>query len=155
MKLHFSIHYRAQWGEDVCVELILHAARSLEVSLLLRMETTDGTLWQTDYRVMETHVRQFSYRYCVYRGEEVVRREWARAPRIFDADAGRDYLCNDFWMDTPPRPWLFDNAFNEACSKQGLRYHTSFRDTLTCTLARTNSSLRKSLVTIKRMIVKR
>ena len=48
-----------------------------------------------------------------------------------------------------------DNAFNEACSKQGLRYHTSFRDTLTCTLARTNSSLRKSLVTINRMIVKR
>ncbi len=48
-----------------------------------------------------------------------------------------------------------DNAFKEACHKQGICYHSPFRDTLICTITRTNSLLRKCLVSTKRMIVKR
>lgn len=48
-----------------------------------------------------------------------------------------------------------DNAFKEACRKQGIQYHAPFHDTLTCTIARTNSLLQKHLVSAKRIIVKR
>lgn len=117
MNLHFSISYRAQWGEDVCVELALIGTRGREVPLLLHMETSDGIVWRTDYRVMETGIRQFRYSYAVYRGMEVVRREWHRAPRLFDADAGRDFILDDFWMDTPSLPWLFFKDFNAGAAR--------------------------------------
>ena len=129
MKLYFSIPYRAQWGEDVCIELTLFGTKGREVSHLLRMETRDGNLWKTEYRVLETTVRQFRYRYIICRGDEVVRREWARAPRLFDADAGREFLLDDFWMDTPPEPWLFDPDLN-ARSIQGNIHTPIFAQTI-------------------------
>ena len=117
MNLHFSISYRAQWGEDVCVELTLIGSRGREVPQLLHMETSDGNIWHTDYRVMESGIRQFRYQYAVYRGTELMRREWHRVPRLFDADAGREFILDDFWMETPPLPWLFYKDFNVHASR--------------------------------------
>lgn len=48
-----------------------------------------------------------------------------------------------------------DNAFKEACQKQGINYHSPFYDTLTSTITRTNSLLRKGLVSTKRMIIRK
>lgn len=48
-----------------------------------------------------------------------------------------------------------DNAFDEARRKQGIKYHSPLRDTIACTIARTNSMIRKCLVSAKRMIVRR
>ncbi|MBQ7442868.1 MAG: hypothetical protein IJS59_03250 [Bacteroidaceae bacterium] len=125
MTFHFSIHYRAQWGEDVCVELTLKGERSRETPVLLHMVTDDGNVWQTDYRTTGTKIRQFAYRYVVCRGEETVRHEWSRVPRLFDADAGRSFILDDFWMETPAQPWLFDPAFNAwAANNTGTDIHT-------------------------------
>ena len=48
-----------------------------------------------------------------------------------------------------------DNAFKEACNKQGFKYHNPLRDTLICTITRTKSRLQKCLVATKRMIIKK
>ena len=48
-----------------------------------------------------------------------------------------------------------DNAFKEACQKQGIAYHSPLHDTLTCAVTRTRSMLQHSLVAAKRTIVKR
>ena len=132
MNLHFSIPYRAQWGEDVCVELILYTNRQREHSRLLRMETQDGYVWQTEFRTSDASICQFSYRYVVCWGEKVVRREWARVPRLFDSDKGRDFYLDDFWIDTPLRPWLFDVDLNpEVAGRKCEDIHTpSFAQTL-------------------------
>ena len=45
MKLHFSISYRTQWGEHVCIEIIFRNARGRESSAILSMETHDGENW--------------------------------------------------------------------------------------------------------------
>lgn len=48
-----------------------------------------------------------------------------------------------------------DNAFKEACRKQGISYHTPFRDTMICAVTRVCSMLQYCLMTVKRTIVKR
>ena len=48
-----------------------------------------------------------------------------------------------------------DNAFTEACRKQGLRYHSPLRDIMSCSISRTKSRLLKCLVATKRMIIKK
>ena len=48
-----------------------------------------------------------------------------------------------------------DNAFKEACRKQGIAYHSPLRDTITCAITRTRSTLQHSLVAAKRAIVRR
>lgn len=60
-----------------------------------------------------------------------------------------------FYNRDPFHTRRIDNAFKEACNKQGLHYHSPFKDTLTCTIARSNSLLRKCLVSAKHTIVKR
>lgn len=116
MKLQFSLPYRAEWGQTLCVELTLLSGRGREKPVLVPMDTQDGLLWRAEYRVMETGIQQFRYAYAVYAGDEMLRREWTRVPRLFDADAGRDFKMDDFWMDVPSRPWLFDPQFNAAAA---------------------------------------
>lgn len=48
-----------------------------------------------------------------------------------------------------------DNAFKEACRKQGITYQSPLHDTLTCAVTRTRSMLRHSLVAAKHAIIKR
>ena len=60
-----------------------------------------------------------------------------------------------FYNRAPFHTRRINNAFKEACGKQGIRYHNPLRDTLTCVTTRTNSLIQRSLVSTKRMIVKR
>jgi hypothetical protein len=60
-----------------------------------------------------------------------------------------------FYNRVPFHTRRINNAFKEACGKQGIRYHNPLRDTLTCVTARTNSLIQRSLVSAKRIIVKR
>lgn len=60
-----------------------------------------------------------------------------------------------FYNRDPFHTHRINNAFKEACGKQGIRYHNPLRDTLTCVTARTNSLIQRSLVSAKRIIVKR
>lgn len=48
-----------------------------------------------------------------------------------------------------------NNAFKEACSKQGIRYRSPLQDTLTCWIERTNSLIQGCLVSAKHMIVRK
>ncbi len=48
-----------------------------------------------------------------------------------------------------------DNAFKEACRKQGITYHSPIHDTMICAVTRTRSMLRHSLVAAKHAIIKR
>ncbi len=59
-----------------------------------------------------------------------------------------------FYNRDPFHTRRINNAFKEACRKQGIRYHNTPKDTITCTIARANSLLQKSLVKAKRMTVK-
>ena len=132
MNLHFSIPYRAKWGEDVCVKLTLLGTRGREVAQLLRMETQDGNVWHTDYRVMESGIVRFRYAYAIYAGAEMVRREWRQVPRLFDADAGREFILDDFWMEIPPQPWLFSDDFipQSARARRGDLHTPTFAQTI-------------------------
>lgn len=60
-----------------------------------------------------------------------------------------------FYNRDPFHTRRINNAFREACQKQGINYHSPLRDTLTCTIARTNSMLQRCLVSAKRRITKK
>ena len=60
-----------------------------------------------------------------------------------------------FYNRDPFHTRRIDNAFKEACHKQGISYHCPLRDILTCKIARTNSLMQRYLVATKHMIAKR
>lgn len=60
-----------------------------------------------------------------------------------------------FYNRDPFHTRRIDNAFKEACSKQGIKYHSPLCDTMICTKVRTESMIKRSLVSIKRGIIKK
>lgn len=60
-----------------------------------------------------------------------------------------------FYNRDPFHTRRINNAFREACQKQGINYHSPLRDTLTCTIVRTKSMLQRCLVSAKRRITKK
>ena len=118
MKLHFSISYRTQWGEHVCIEIIFRNARGRESSAILSMETHDGENWTIETIPQQRDIRSFTYRYAIYRGEECIRREWGIVPRTFMADDSRTFTFPDAWQDAPRMAYRFSTAFTRCIQPQ-------------------------------------
>lgn len=60
-----------------------------------------------------------------------------------------------FYNRDPFHTRRINNAFREACQKQGINYHSPLRDTISCTIVRTKSMLQRCFVSAKRRITKK
>lgn len=131
MKMKFTLPYKAEWGETLCVDLTFHSddrAIGADDNQLLPMRTSDGFHWE-----VETHAPEVSgkkrknyhslfYYYKVMDGDgKVVRMESLAAPRLYVYDSSKNYLFEDLWMEddnkdaqlgisgvTPPQKVSFD-----------------------------------------------
>ena len=111
MKLDFSVDYRTRWGEDVRVEIHTMSHKGQCREQLLALDTQDGETWSGETILMAKDLKTFSYRYCIYKGDEAVRREWDVQPRLFAADMTKHYIFPDHWRDVPLQSYLFTSAF--------------------------------------------
>ena len=69
MKLTFRIQYRTVWGESLCVILNEDQRNIVELS------TRDGIEWRGEcYHTSPTNGRLITYRYCVMRNGEIIRK---------------------------------------------------------------------------------
>lgn len=111
MRLEFSVDYRTQWGEEVRVQIQVATLKGQSRELYLPLDTQDGAKWSGEIMLTEKDMKSFSYRYCVYRGNTLVRQEWNGQPRRFTADVNRNFLFPDKWKDAPLQSHLFSSAF--------------------------------------------
>lgn len=111
MKLQFSIKYRTNWGETVKAEVITVGGKGQSKRTLCALDTTDGWQWGGEILLMERDLLSFTYRYCICRGDEVVRKEWNGVPRRFAADTTKSFTFPDRWNDFPEQAHLYSSAF--------------------------------------------
>lgn len=105
--MKFTIHYKANWGETLCVDLTFGELHGMEENTQLMMQTQDGYLWETETyarepRVMsgKKHYDFIKYYYKVVDADGKVKRiEWLGSPRVYPYTASKDYLFRDFWLE--------------------------------------------------------
>lgn len=111
MRLQFSIKYRTNWGETVKVELSTVGLKGQQKHIYCGLDTTDGHTWAGEALLTERDLKTFTYRYCIFRGEQLVRHEWSGVPRCFAADITKDFIFPDHWNDFPLHAHLYSSAF--------------------------------------------
>lgn len=103
MKLSFTLHYRAKWGEALHVLLLYQSADGHQYTENLPMETSDGYTWSLHTHAYQSKNRTYewiSYHYQVETSEsKVVRKEDVRCPRMYVYRANHDYYFDDFWLE--------------------------------------------------------
>lgn len=103
MKMRFMIAYKANWGEQLQVDLTYLSRDGYRMNETLPMNTADGYDWvaETQGRVnRHHHLMGFLYYYKVVDADgKVIRRESVASPRAYVYDAEKNYLLHDFWLD--------------------------------------------------------
>ena len=115
MKLRFSIHYRAEWGQNLLVALSYSSADGACRTAAVPMTTQDGDYWQAETSIVASRrspVTSFTYVYKVVDGDgKELRREWDLVARRYCFDPSKTYLLNDQWRDRPLPFHLYTNAY--------------------------------------------
>lgn len=95
MTIHFRLEYITKWGESLAV----HLSVGTEAPLIIRLDTSDGRIWQGDYELKST-TEVITYRYAVYTYGNQTRIEVAVMPHIlFPKRTQQDYWQDDWWQD--------------------------------------------------------
>ena len=116
MKLKFSIQYKTEWGQCMHV-LIRYRTNDLREHVNdWVMQTQDGEWWFLETALMESRQRtliSFTYEYQLKDQEgKVLRCEWNRVPRTYQADDTKSFVFPDQWRDVPLHAYLYSKARN-------------------------------------------
>lgn len=93
------------------MELAITSFKGRLTEQLVDLETADGQSWRGGVLLTNKDIRSFTYRYAIYRGATVVRKEWNLVPRCFTADTTKTYIFPDHWMDAPLQSHLYSSVF--------------------------------------------
>lgn len=118
MKLHFSVEYHTEWGQQVCVQITRHAKNGRDAIELLRLDTQDGLVWRGETYYNNSDISSFTYLYIIYEGETVLRREWDLVPRTFNASANKVFVFSDSWRDVPVCNHMYSSAYTHCNGSQ-------------------------------------
>ena len=103
MKMKFTIAYKANWGEQLQVDLTYLSRDGYRQNETLPMNTADGYDWVVESQTIANRHHPFTgfvYYYKVVDADgKVIRRESVRSPRAYVYDASKKYLLHDFWLD--------------------------------------------------------
>ena len=115
MKIHFSIEYKTQWGEEIRVQLSLIANNGKSHSSEIALTTTDGTLWEKELDTASDNFDRAEYRYAMYSDGKLVWTEWELAPHIiYFTNAANHYIADDLWRSIPENLPLFSSAYSDS-----------------------------------------
>ena len=115
MKLRFSINYRAEWGQQLVVDLRYDTSDGSQRRVQHSLQTQDGELWSGETSIVESRrnpVRSFCYTYFVADGSgNELRREWEGIERSFPFDPTKTFVMYDQWRDRPLAYHLYSQAY--------------------------------------------
>ena len=66
MKLHFSVEYHTEWGQQVCVQITRHRKSGKDIVELLHLDTQDGYIWKGEIFYNNAESEIFTYLYIIY-----------------------------------------------------------------------------------------
>lgn len=105
MKMKFTIPYRANWGEKLCVCLrFIHADDpKYDEWVDLEMYTRDGYLWEVETSTRDNKRHPFSYIHYYYRvldaDGKTCRIESLSEVRAYGYNPAKNYYFNDCWLE--------------------------------------------------------
>ena len=111
MKLHFSVEYHTEWGQQVFVEITHHHKNDKDSKELFRLDTQDGFIWKGEIFYNNIDTQSFTYQYIIYQGNVVLRREWNIVPRTFNASSNHVFIFSDSWRDVPFCNHMYSTAY--------------------------------------------
>lgn len=114
MKIHFSIEYRTNWGEDLRVILKIKQGASVLKERECPLETFDGQRWEGEVTFDGAAADKAEYRYALYSDGSLVWTEWEVAPHVINLTKDNvSYLVDDIWRPIPAELPLFSSAYTE------------------------------------------
>jgi 4-alpha-glucanotransferase len=111
MKLHFSVEYHTEWGQQVCVQITRHCRSGKDLIELVHLDTQDGYIWKGEVFYNNADAQTFSYHYIIYEGDVVLRSEWNIVPRTFNASPNHVFIFSDSWRDVPFCNHMYSTAY--------------------------------------------
>lgn len=123
MKLHFSLPYRTQEGEQIKAVLRLSGMGTPSRERILPLQTQDGQTWGAELELALPAGAELIYHYAVYKNGSPVRREWRAVPRklVVGQTPARRYMLHDFWRDAPALAPLYSTAFTRSTPEHAYR----------------------------------
>ena len=91
MLLNFSIHYHAQWGEQICV--IGHTWSEANPLIL---QCTEGDHWQRSIPIPD-FVNELQYRYALRRNDGSYLYEFGKDRYVYLNGVFQEHTLKDFW----------------------------------------------------------
>ncbi|MCR5312797.1 MAG: 4-alpha-glucanotransferase [Bacteroidaceae bacterium] len=119
MKIHFTIEYITNWGEELRIQLSQIVANGQKTQMKeCQMETFDGKTWDVEITFSADEILGISYKYALYRDNVLVWTEWEVAPHHINFSSDIDhYIINDYWRPIPDDLPLYSSAFTESIGK--------------------------------------
>ena len=118
MTIQFNIHYSAQQGENLYVN-IRQAGGSV---LSCRMDNVGYEHWRmelNDYQLLSSNL-PLHYFYSVKNGDSVVRYEWTTQAHLINLNRKgiNLYTTWDTWIEIPHDSYLYTSAFTECVNRR-------------------------------------
>ena len=118
MKLHFSVEYHTEWGQQVCVQITRRCKNGRDITELVHLDTQDGLIWKGEAFYNNTDTQSFTYQYIIYEGDVILRREWDLVPRTFNASSSKVFIFSDSWRDVPFCNHMYSSAYTHCNGSQ-------------------------------------
>ncbi len=114
MQIHFNIDYKAMFGEQLVVNILVG-----NEELKVPMTTVDGNRWTGEWRTQDAP-KYFTYYYSVTREDAVVKTEWTLVKHQLDlcAKYAGEYTLYDHWKSMPEDAYLYSSAFTDCINHQ-------------------------------------
>ena len=116
MKLIFSLEYRTNFGEELMLTILPNGTDGKPEEY--RMQTRDGRQWTCELTRAMHSGTCMEYCYSVYRGNEMLRHEWAIQPHRLEFTSTKitRYILYDRWTDVPEDACLYSSAFTDCAN---------------------------------------
>lgn len=111
MDITFSIKYRAEWGQRLCVCGSIVELGNWSEANAVELTATSDDCW-TGQVAIDGRRKDIAYYYLVKDREgQVIRREWKRMHRLVIKEPFRTIYMDDHWINRPPNSPFYSSAY--------------------------------------------
>lgn len=111
MEIVFSIKYRADWGQRLCISGSSAELGNWDEALALELTATGEDRWEGRV-IIDGRRKDIQYYYLVRDAEgNAIRKEWKRMHHLVLDHGYKRVLMDDYWIDRPKNAPFFSSAF--------------------------------------------
>ncbi|MDR2860047.1 MAG: 4-alpha-glucanotransferase, partial [Mediterranea sp.] len=115
MTISFMIEYLASRNEEIRISGNIPELGNGNPDKSVRFQAYDNIHWTAQIQLSTP--KTIEYYYCVYRDNNLIRKEWLGFPRrllLTVADTEKEYHVIDSWKEIPEESYFYSSAFTES-----------------------------------------